>query len=284
MKNLFGIELGNEEKAESYGECELFIIRRVESELSEKQDEIGEELEEQGKKASLPMWLDIVKMICFAVFMITAVAIVRAWGEIGAKAFTNAPWLTAAALVCGAAALAIWLMERNKNKTVAESEELKDYIAEAEKIHAESLASLGVPVDAKHTDVFSYPYKFKNGKEKRYSDFFDYLNNEWHVFREGDMLCFADCGAVIAIPTDDILGIYKVNKRVKFCGWNKETEFNKGEYKQYKITNDNGGVLYIKPCYALRFRSFGEDYEFIFPAYELETFTSLTGAPVKEEV
>ena len=97
------------------------------------------------------------------------------------------------------------------------------------------------------------------------------------------MLCIADVNNVIGLPIEDMTGIYKINKRVSFLGWNKEESFNKAPYKQYKMTSNQFGMIFIKPHYSLRFSSFGEEYEILFPAYELETFTSLTGVEVKEE-
>ena len=112
---------------------------------------------------------------------------------------------------------------------------------------------------------------------------FEYINFDMLVFREGEMLCLADDRSVIGIPLSDITGIYKINKRVNFSGWNKEDDFNTGAYKPYKITQNNYGILYIKPYYSLRFTGYGEVYEILFPAYELDTFVRLTDASEKED-
>jgi hypothetical protein len=281
MKNLFAMEIGdlNEENESSYGEADRFVLRRVEADLSEKQDELNGELEAHQKNAELPPWLNIVRMVSLLLFLIVFSATVKAGFSTAMK---NAPLLVIAGAISGIAALVLWLIGRSKTKNVIESEDFSEDVAAAEEMRKESLAALAVPEDAVGTDVFMRTYKMKKGKEKRASSFFEYLNNEWLLFREDDMLCFADCGGVIGISVLDITGIYKINKRVSFMCWNKEEEFNKGKYKQYKITCDNVGTMYIKTYYSMRFVYCAEEYEILFPAYELETFKRLTGAPVKE--
>jgi hypothetical protein len=281
MKNLFAMEIGDldEENGSSYGEADRFVLRRVKEELSEKQDERNDGLEEHKKNAELPAWLDIVRMLSLCLFMVVLVGTVKAGFS---TAMRNAPGLVIAGAVGGVVALVLWLIGKGKTKNVIESEDFNSDLAEVEKMIKESLEELAVPEDAKMADVFSRPYKMKNGKEKKASSFFEYFNNEWHVFREGDMLCFADCAAVIGVSVHDITGIYKINKRASFMGWNKEEEYNKGEYKQYKMTCDNVGTMYVKSHYSMRLNCEGEEYEILFPAYELETFTRLTGASVKE--
>ena len=280
MKNLFAFDIGNETEHPECEEWSKLVIRRTEDELSEKQDELSENLEEHKKNAELPSWLTIARSLCLLFFLIVLSATAKAgFGT----AMRNAPGLVISGAVSGAAALVLWLIGRSKAKNVIESEDFNADVAEAEKINAESLASLGVPEDAAEVDVFTYFYELKNGKEKRKGIISDYMTMQFRAFREGEMLCLADVGGVIGIPIYNITGIHKINKRVSFMEWNKEEAFNKGEYKQYKMTSNNMGAIFIKPYYSLRFCDCGEEYEILFPAYELETFKRLTGAGVKEE-
>ena len=174
-------------------------------------------------------------------------------------------------------------MEKKKTKTTVESDDFKDGVESSAAFTEECYAELGVPEDAKQADIFTKPYKMKNGKEKKASSWFEYVNQEVDIFLEGNMLCIADVNNVIGLPIEDMTGIYKINKRVSFLGWNKEESFNKDPYKQYKMTCNQFGMIFIKTHYSLRFSSFGTEYEILFPAYELDTFTSLTGLEVKEE-
>ena len=274
MKNLFAIDINNENER---CEFEPFILRRVKKELSEKQNEAINALESHEKKAGLSPWLVAVKYLSGAFFMIVLAAVVKA----GKTAFSNAPILILIGAICGVISLALWLTERKKSKTVAESDEFKDDVANADQLAEECLAELNIPTDAKKADIFLRPYKIKNGKEKKAFDMFEYINTEFHVFREGDNLCIADVGSIIGVSIRDMTGIYPIDKRVNFMGWNKEENFNKGAYKPYKMTSNQYGILFIKPCYSLRFSSFSEEYEIIFPAYELETFKNLTELDVK---
>lgn len=271
------MDLGSE--AEGAG-WDKFVIRRVDGELSERQDEISEGFDEHRKNATLPGWLSIAKTLCALFCVIVLSAVIRAGFT---TAMRNAPGLVISGAVSGAVALVLWLIDRKKTKNVLGSKDFNADVEAAEKINEESFAALAVPADAKSIDVFGYAYENKNGKEKKMNIFCDYLTMQFRIFREGDLLCLGDVSGVIGVPVCDITGIYKINKRVSFMEWNKDERFDKGEYKQYKITCNNAGVLFIKPVYALRFLGGDDEYEIIFPAYELDAFTRATGVSVREE-
>ena len=280
MKNLFTVDVDSNEE---YGEYSSFILRKVDAELSQRQNESFEELDEHQKKASLPFWLSIIKFICMLAFMIILVAMVKSLDEVGLDVFTRIPWLTAVGAIGGITALVLHIVERQKQKTVAESDDFKEDIAEAEKIIAESREALGIPSDAVNTDVFLYPCKTKKGKINNANSEFEFMNMELKLFLEDGYLCFADADCVIGIPVCDITEIVSVDGRRSFFGWNKEEAFNKGEYKKYKITQNNFGTNFSKNCYALRLVTDGNEYEIIFPPYELDTFTRMTGKYVSSE-
>ncbi len=274
IKNLFAIDIDKD-----YGEFEPFVLRRVERELSEKQQESVEKLVAHEKSTVLPGWLRIVKILCFYFFLIVLCSVIK----VGKAAFANAPILCALGAIGGVIGITLWIIEIRKTKTVAESDGFKDDVENAVGFTEKCLSELGVPDDAKTVDIFSKPYKMKNGKEKKANGLFEYINYEAAVFREGSTLCIADVNNVIGLPIENMTGIYKISKRASFMGWNKEENFRKAPYKQYKMTSNQYGVIFIKHHYSLRFSSFGEEYELRFPAYELDNFTSLTGVDVKEE-
>ena len=62
-----------------------------------------------------------------------------------------------------------------------------------------------------------------------------------------------------------------------YYGWNKETAFNKGVYKNYKIRMNDFGMYAVKPYYSLQILSGGEEYEIRIPPYEREEVERLTG-------
>ena len=277
MKNLFAVDLGSEAE---YAGWDKFLIRRVDEELSERQDEISEDLDEHQKNAALPGWLSIAKTLCALFSVIVLSAVIRAGFT---TAMRNAPLLVICGAVSGAVALVLWLIDRKKTKNVIESKDFNADVEAAKKINEESFAALGIPADAKSIDVFGYAYETKNGKEKKMNIFCDYMTMQFKLFREGDTLCLGDVSGVVGLPLYNATGIYKIKKRVSFMEWNKDERYDKGEYKQYKITCNNAGALFIKPVYALRFRDGDDEYEIIFPAYELDAVTRATGFSVKED-
>ena len=273
MKNLFAIDIDK-----SQAEFDHFVIRSVDQDLSKKQEETVDKLEEHEKKSALPTWLRIVKYLCFYFFLIVIGSMIK----VGKEAFLNAPVLCVLGMLGGVIGIALWTVEKKKVKNTVKSDDFKNDVESYSEFTEECFSELGVPNDAKQADIFTKPYKMKNGKEKRASGWFEYVNQEVHLFLEGNMLCIADVNNVIGIPIEDMTGIYTINKRVSFLGWNKEEAFNKTPYKQYKMTSNQYGVIFIKTHYSLRFSSFGEEYEILFPAHELDTFTNLTGVEVKE--
>ena len=65
-------------------------------------------------------------------------------------------------------------------------------------------------------------------------------------------------------------------KSVTFAQWNKDTDYDKGEYKDYKISVDNLGILHIKNSCSLQFTKEGTAYEIIIPPYDIKSIERLT--------
>ena len=145
------------------------------------------------------------------------------------------------------------------------------------------MESLKVPKDSLKVDVLEHPYKLsKKGEKKNAGTLSVYETFEMETFREEKNICFADVGTVYAVPMDGLKRIVKINKIASFLSWHKETPYNEGEYKQYKIWTNKMGVLFVKPHYSLQFTVDGEEFEILFPSYELETIKNLTGLSVEE--
>ena len=70
--------------------------------------------------------------------------------------------------------------------------------------------------------------------------------------------------------------IHTVKKHIRIAGWNKDEEFNKGMYKQYKLTTDNYGCVHCKQYHVLEINHQGESYGIYFPSYELPTLEECT--------
>ena len=290
MKNLFSVNVNDEENDAL--NSNPFVLRRTDPEISKKMDELfnsdEEDSEASAKQPTSEKILRTLCIICGYLSLIMLAGMVKALPKVGAAAFIKVPWITSICIICGIVFLILTARKvrndkaKSQEKETTESDESKDYEEALKKITEESYAFLKIPSSAQSTDTFVRLYKIKNGKEKNGSSLFQFMNTEHKIFLEDRALCIADAESVQAIPLENITGIYKIDKRIKFFGWNKAEEYRSDRYKPYQIKR-SGFALTVKNCYALRFHSdFGEDYEIFFPAYELDTWTALTGIDVKD--
>lgn len=278
MKNLFGV---NWQTGET--DNEKFVIRRVGSALSRKQEEAEEQIVGANKSANLPAWLLIVLYVCGGYALIVVVQVVFGLSETPfTEMYNNAPWVFYSGGACLVVAVALFIYARLKHKKVVENPGVQTLLEDYEKTISKSYEDLRVPAESDSIDVFSYGYKIKNGKVRDGSGFAKYAVVAVKIFKENDMLCFADTSTVTAIPLSSIQGVFKINKNATFMNWTKEEAHNKGRFKPYKIRVNNYGTYFIKPYYSVRVVLSGEEYEIVLPGYELEVFLSYANVGVTE--
>lgn len=273
MKNIFGICEGAQSQT-----CDLFRIRSLDSDTQAKKDRHFNALSAAEKKSSLPIWLIIVKWVTFALFAIIALNILAVGFP---TAWKNAPALFFIGAGCGILALILYLCEKKKGKN-AETPEVQTLLQEAGQTADEAQRQLSVPDNALQTDILTYSYRLKNGKEKRpLARFYDYLLLNSLVFTEGNMLCIYDHSNVYGIPIDEITAIRKHKKRTTVSGWNKMAPPDDPAFKAFRVQTNGYGMIFLPPC-SVVVRHGEEDYEFLVPSYEAEKIGALCGVPVTE--
>ncbi len=141
------------------------------------------------------------------------------------------------------------------------------------------LSDMGVPDENKLVDVFLSYYKPKKGKETN-ALFVTFTNVELQIYRDESNFYVADLESLVAIPLSSFTGIYKVNKRVTFDGWNKEEPTNSPKYKPYNIMRCSVGLT-IKPYYSIHFNIDGDEYEILIPNYELDNFIEVLPSSIE---
>lgn len=284
MINLFGIDVTNNKD-----NLEQFKIREADIELVQKQEETRESMDKVEKKAALPTWLSILMYIALLAGTIIICGFIKALKNKSFKELISRPtniFLLAIAVVLILAYIIYRIIAYQKAKVVAKSEEFNQVAEEIDEIVNESFKDLNIPDDKIIMDVFTYPYKVKKDKIKPASSMFKYINIQYNFFIEDDKLCFADIETVYAIPLSCFKRIIKYNKRAMVNGWNKDVEFNKGEYKEYKITKNNYDNLFMKPYYSVQFEYEFKEYEFLIPPYEINHLNKLLNLEIidsKEE-
>lgn len=271
MINVFGYQ-GDSSECDG----ERFVTARLDKSLSRAVDEAYAKADKAQENATLPFWANAVAWLFFIVFAIVAVVVLRAASELGfAEAFVKLPlWLP----IVGAAGFVVWLvLKLIELRNGKKDEETGDYDRALESLANIKQAAedrLGVPQDYATVDVMAYYYKPAKGKLDG-----EYLNEDMKLFSKDDELCLADHERVFSFPIKDFVRYYLGSEKLPLAIWNKEENYDEGEYLQYGIKTKYTDMACL--CYSLQFVSGSEVYEIIFPEYELEHFQKLVDVPVE---
>ena len=284
MKNLFTFNETTQEEV-----YKKFLLREGEKALMERSEKMMAQQKQLENKATLPNWVSILQMMVISFSCMILIAILADIVELIQEGrdwldFLDANKELLLLCVCGIISfVGITFYAKNKMTTVLQSEEFQLLQKQDKDLYAEWLESMKVPADAVVMDVLSEVYKLnKRGEEKAAFSFCKYFNLQYHVFKEEDTLCFANYEMVCGVPLNGLQRIVKCNGKAAFSIWNKEEGHNQGKYKAYKISVNQLDTYYVKPYYALQFTAEGEEYQILFPPYELDSMRALTGLEVEE--
>ena len=275
MKNVFGIgkDIFNDESSifEYDGGC--FVIKTVDEETTELLDSVCDEFENHKKQASLPLWLNIIKFVATIGALLIGGSILKADVTL-AEAYSNAPYFF---FICGALAviaIVLWTVERVKYKKIVTSEKFKSNCEVAECAITRARNHLGVPENALSVDVFAFVYKDKKGTQVSAMPY-TFFPCEMMAYCDSDNFYLADVKSVLSFPRSNILGIEQIKKKATLGNWNKSDAPRSKKYKQYKMVVDNMSLIHIKSYYSMKLRQNGEDYEILFPAYDVESIAQM---------
>ena len=282
MKNVFGYPYVKDGELRCDGE--RFVTERVDAGFKQELDKAVGEVVESENKSSLPKPLKVLRTVCVLIVAMIVLALIKSLRKNSIEAmFGNSPMI----FYVGGACLVVWLvltvLEKSYYKKVEASGEFNRIAGKIENLKKQSEEMLGVPPESKAVDVLSFRYTEKNGKVKIKEDlFYKHSNNEMKLYRDKDNLCLADIECVYSFPIADIKRYVLKKKKAEMDEWNKDTPFDKDEYKQYKIAANDYGTIFCK-YYALQFSDVFGEYEIFFPVYELEAFKAIADAPVENE-
>lgn len=289
MKPFMGIDITTNKKNETPNGSE-FLIAEPSSVLAQSLERSTEEVQDTLEKASLNRPLQYIKPLCGLLSAVFAVAIIKGLGgseEITiSQSFKNNSWLF---WTCGAFLLAWGLLELfsiKKLKSTMEKEESEQSFSKFDSISNAIYSELSVPFDAKEVDVLSFYYKNKDGKIKvceKFMQMSNYFNFVFKAFADSENLYLANLDKKYAFPLSSITSFRTVKKTVRIPEWNKEENFNKGIYKQYKLVADNAGCIHCKYYHILEINHNGETFGIYIPCYELPIFEELTGLKAQEQ-
>lgn len=277
MKPFLGIDLTLNKKNDQFSGNE-FLVQKPSSALSNSLEVSTDKAEETIDKSKLPLPFRIVQFVCGIAALLIATGILKADVSL-AEGYHNAPWLYWSAGICIGVWLVLWLWSKQKAKTVLETEESEQTFSHLEGTASAIYKELSVPDDAKDIDILSFFYKVKDGEikvQEKGMQVFQYFNPEFKIFADEENLYFANLEGKYAFPLSSIVKIHTVKKHIRIAGWNKDEKYNKGIYKQYKLTTDNYGCIHCKQYYILEIAYHGDSYGIYIPCYELATLEECT--------
>ena len=276
MKNLFGLF-----KKTSDNNFDKFVLRKLSDDNSAKIDNLSNEGEQLKKEKVPPQWLSYVSIFAILIGLLFAVSILLAKDGFVTALQTRGYffYIGIGLFVVG---LVTQIVVRIKTKKSNSDPEVEEYVSKVEKTVKECEFELEIPETAVAIDVLFTIMK-KNGKgEEKLSQMalIQYLNQELKIFAENDLLCFADNVMVIGLPINSFKGIKKINKKIPLPQWNKSEPFNGPTYKPFKLYTNQTGFIWMKPYYKIDFEVDGEQYYFLLPSYEKDSFLKALGIEI----
>jgi hypothetical protein len=274
MKSVFGFDVTEDKRSEkTYSE--LFLTKKPSEGTSSELDERVESFETTTSNAKLHPILGLLKWVGLFLVLI----VLRGLLEVGfEQAMRNAPLLMIAGILGGIVSAVLFIIGKIKKDRVYNEEDVGTQLDMLEVSAKRVFAELEVPESSIPTDILLFRFVVKDGecKAKEFGlSVTPYFNHEMRAYLKDYNLCLADVGGVYSFPLESLRRITTVKKRIILPEWNKEENYNKGIYKQYKIGSNQYGVS-VKPYYILELEKDGEEYGIYFPSYELPTFESLT--------
>lgn len=280
MKPFLGIDLTTDKKNEEPNGAS-FLVAQPSSAMTRAFENSSKKAEDTIERAKLPLALRIVQWVCGAIGLLVAVGILKGLGNVTVvEAYQNASWL----FWLGGSCLLVWsilkLISMQKEKAVLGTEESTHALSGLDSVRDSIYSELSVPANAREVDILSFFYKVKGEEIKvceKGMQIASYFNPVYKVFADSENLYIANLEGKYAIPLSSVKAIRTVRKHIRIAGWNKDDNFNKGFYKQFKLTGDNYGCIHCKYYHILEIDDHGDPWGVYFPCYELPVFEILTG-------
>ena len=276
MKILFGTNKTFDRENEKQ-DGEAFITEKLPTHLQVRMDANTEEVKKNLERLNRPIFL--IKLgVAFAIFTVI--------GRFLGKVIFNFSESPAASYVINGIVIALLLVTvvlfiagMRLSKTILTDKKSSELTEKCRALQDECMETMGVPANAVDVELFNVDYTNKDGKIKFHSEFgCEVYNTDYKLYVENGNLTIIELPSKFSIPLESITSIKKIDEKISFYFWNKETPYNKGEFAQYKIKyNKNDSVYLIKYYYSLEINHNGEEYSLYFPPYELEAVEKLTG-------
>lgn len=258
-KNMFCLNMSNDDTGY---ECDELLLRKIDDRMKEEQEAL------HGKRRKNLFGAVRVSMCCL---IIGGLAIF-------ASAFLeSAPALQTAAKAVGVlgALISVSPLVLMPVLRKRDNKRMDDECEEIDRFYDRCARALRVPEKAPEVDIHTLFYEVKDGVRQNYHASGAYLNEVMHVFQEDGKLCFYCSDRVWAVPLSSIEEFVRVDEKILFCEWNKETPHNEGKYAQYCIKECEDYEYSMSDYYRIRFTVKETPYELLIPSYDIEPFLEI---------
>lgn len=232
-----------------------------------------ETVENLREKYELPLALDIIKSICFLVWITVLTGLISARSF--AEGYRNAPVLCWIGLMCFIVWLPLFCIGKARKNRMKKAT-VEQHIEKIDDLLDKVKQSFGVPQDADRIDILAERYAIKNGEPKHKScGLVDFINLQMFAFVRGENLCLANMEWLWEIPLSSFCSITLVKKIANMPYWNKSEPFNSKKYKSYKIKSNQLGQYFVR-YYRVEIVDLKGEFYLLIPEYDGEIFMRLT--------
>ncbi len=283
-KHLFSVSL-NENKKNEYFDDTPFTAGRISPTTREAKETTSKAFAKAMMK-SLHLPALLIGYLLIGLGIAVLLAFLKALPDTDfMTALTNGIWLLVGGGMSVAIGACLLIYCKRSSKKQEESEDLPEGMDESlnsmEAVSRRIQMELNLPDDDQMMGVEILPYRYKptaDGDTKEVLDNGCFDITEVFFWREGDDLCVTDYDSVMKFPASAVKGYYTMDVKYKIPYWLKDEEYNKGEYAQYNIKEDNEGNYKLRTYYRVVIRDGENDYEIRVPCYDFERFQGIVGA------
>lgn len=279
MKPFYGIDNTNDTKNEKENGDE-FLVQKPDANLYAEYDKAVNGVFANIKKAlKLPSLLNVIQYFSLVVGGCIFCALFECFiSDENAELKMIDIKLIFVIILCVLIFVVLRFVIKALNKREDESEEQHLQSKKAQGAYQRLLNDLGVPPDSLNIDVLSFNYKLEKDIikiDKCGMSVPMFYNMEFHIYRDKENFYLATDSGKYAFKFSSIKTIHKIEHKNALFIWNKDISCNKGEYKKYKMKEDEMGNIRCKVYYVLEIENNDESWGIYFPEYELETIKKL---------
>lgn len=278
MTNFFGINI-TDNQANANIDGEMFAANSINAEQNIELEQALATEEDLKKKSNLPLSIEIIKVICFIVWITVLTGLISARSFV--EGYRNASVLCWIGLMCFIVWLPLFCIKKVRGKRI-EKAAVEQHIEKVDTLWHNVKQSFGIPQDADCIDVFAEYYIIKNGKPKhKVGGMVDFINFQMYAFARGGNLCLANMERLWEIPLSSFRSISLSKKITSLPYWNKSEPINSVKYKPYKIKRNQLGQYFAK-YYRVEIVDLKGEFYLLIPEYDGEIFMRLTNLNIKQ--